>query len=927
MSDDENELEKLRLAALQTLKASADVKHRLQHKSMPYNHSPPTWRKFSGQGRGAPRNGQFNGRKTVNTNLISILTLESQANHDSAHPLNDEKQVRLRLDLPQNRYSKTNEIVDSDSKKESSKFSRYDDNSDSDSENSETSDSEDKLVRSSSLEALVQELEYEISGEKPDRTPVNRKPRFKKSKVTILDLNSSGNANDVQSNENTVTDGTDEKLDDALNLFVDCAEDKIEDEPQAPAPPVEPKKPEVQQEMKPRGKNSLKTENKPARKSLLPKPRGYNPRPDHKLPPVNPGIPHQYPPPVYVPILPLPLPYPDYPPVEQRYYNKGHNSHAPLVMRPLSPLRLNHDSRSAPTMAPLSPRSAAFVLQNREIIEKRKRSPRHSYSRSPSPRLRRSKSPRRRSASPKRSSPPKRSKRKSRSPIDRSPKRDIRDRLTLNNNKRVERERPSENSDAPTKNRRDIPAKPQDKVNNKDEKPDPVLEARRRKFEQQNTVKEGIIRLKPADEEPNKNREKNEEEIAHTPDPHVDSSENNEENTPDVDMLETHIDDLFSDEESEDENEGRFKSSSQTKANAPVLKFTSLNKLTDIQNKSLEDASSRNRLGRSRNRRNTKLRRNDRDKERFREREVRLTNSIPNNVRKERVEKKGEKKEVRHDEDPVRQNRETDRKEERKPSIKARLTIKKNDKDDKNDRSDKKREEEKKPEREVTLKDVKVAKANSTTTQVVTEVKVNRIKERPISTRKVAIAVEVKENKDYKPKEDVTVIDDDDEQDVLKKTEAGDLRAQLSRKRAERQIHKSIVSVEHVQSRLLHNALGAVFQKSTKTKRPETAPKDKVPIYQRLGLNDELGIKKTKRKRNSGDQVLCFAYDIYLVNILIPMTRFPLPKTPTQYLAVLAFLAIVLTTLMPRLIKSLCVRLDTSVVQYFAFGRNSLRSL
>lgn len=56
MSDDENELEKLRLAALQTLKASADVKHRLQHKSLPYNHSPPTWRKFSGQGRGAPRN-------------------------------------------------------------------------------------------------------------------------------------------------------------------------------------------------------------------------------------------------------------------------------------------------------------------------------------------------------------------------------------------------------------------------------------------------------------------------------------------------------------------------------------------------------------------------------------------------------------------------------------------------------------------------------------------------------------------------------------------------------------------------------------------------------------------------------------------------------------------------------------------------------
>lgn len=46
-----------------------------------------------------------------------------------------------------------------------------------------------------------------------------------------------------------------------------------------------------------------------------------------------------------------------------------------------SPLTLDADILSTTVAAPLSPRSAAFVLQNREIIERRKR---RSYSRSPS---------------------------------------------------------------------------------------------------------------------------------------------------------------------------------------------------------------------------------------------------------------------------------------------------------------------------------------------------------------------------------------------------------------------------------------------------------------------------------------------------------------------------------------------------------------
>lgn len=53
----------------------------------------------------------------------------------------------------------------------------------------------------------------------------------------------------------------------------------------------------------------------------------------------------------------------------------------PFFERARSPLSINTDSLTTATMAPLSPRSAAFVLQNKAIVERRKRSPRRSYSR------------------------------------------------------------------------------------------------------------------------------------------------------------------------------------------------------------------------------------------------------------------------------------------------------------------------------------------------------------------------------------------------------------------------------------------------------------------------------------------------------------------------------------------------------------------
>lgn len=94
--------------------------------------------------------------------------------------------------------------------------------------------------------------------------------------------------------------------------------------------------------------------------------------------------------PTYVPPPPPVLPY-----YQPTVIPPPYNTLPPLVHyeppvryeRIPSPLPIDTDLLNTTVTAPLSPRSAAFVLQNREIIERRKR---RSYSRSPSPRYRRS---------------------------------------------------------------------------------------------------------------------------------------------------------------------------------------------------------------------------------------------------------------------------------------------------------------------------------------------------------------------------------------------------------------------------------------------------------------------------------------------------------------------------------------------------------
>lgn len=80
---------------------------------------------------------------------------------------------------------------------------------------------------------------------------------------------------------------------------------------------------------------------------------------------------------------------------------------------------------------------------------------------------------------------------------------------------------------------------------------DPVLEARKKKFESNELkIKEGVIRLKPKNDEQQQQQqqeEEEEEECVLVMDEEVD------------DVIDVSVDDLFSDEETDNENEGRFK--------------------------------------------------------------------------------------------------------------------------------------------------------------------------------------------------------------------------------------------------------------------------------------------------------------------------------------------------------------------------------
>lgn len=297
-------------------------------------------------------------------------------------------------------------------------------------------------------------------------------------------------------------------------------------------------------------------------------------------------------------------------------FNAPPNAYAHLQINCGPPLPM-HNEFPPISMAPLSPRSAAFVMQNQEIIERRKKSPRR-YSRSPSPNyptspdyrgVTRQISPdyyKHRSLSPRSRSPFSKASRRSpgkdkrpllkhrRSPIKeraRSPRRSplkdrrspvkdrrspLKDCKSPVKDRRSPRRSPARRKSpvASVKNRLGMKASPvqnidkEDKPNQTDVIEDPVIEARRRKFESTEIKPEGIIRLKPKSDLFDDTK-------TDSPTIKVESEENQEDDLLD-DIIDVKVEDLFSDEEdSGDENEGRFKAATQ-ESKPSTLPFTKL---------------------------------------------------------------------------------------------------------------------------------------------------------------------------------------------------------------------------------------------------------------------------------------------------------------------------------------------------------------
>lgn len=467
---------------------------------------------------------------------------------------------------------------------QNSKFSRYDnsDNSDSESDSGErdilSDEDELKLERSNSLEALMQELENEIQGDNKmkQQQEGSKKVKIKKVKSKVDDI-----SQNLEIKENSETIIKNEDINDKKVDAGNISNKKLD-------PKFEESQPDGSEKLFQR--QNFKQKRHMMRKfgrhnnQMDPRPKYQNNKMQHGTAPyfqnppylnepyINQNMPYStnY----YNPVNPMPVPMP------------LSNNYVPMPTRPLSPLLINTERTSNIPMAPLSPRSAAFVLQNQKIIERRKKSPRRSYSRSPSPRYRSPTSPRR-SLSPRytnrRSNTPIRkfSKQSSLSPRGRmSPIKDKYNRQItptkyMNKNqspKRQSRETSPNEKKAPVKERlgnrsfSDLlheDSKPQEQVSinpnlesNKPDEPNSnqssVLEARKKKFENEIVQKEGIIRLKKTEMFCEKSPE----------DPKTEDEDMLLEL--DDDVIDTNVDYLFSDEESEDENEGRFKLKTNT---------------------------------------------------------------------------------------------------------------------------------------------------------------------------------------------------------------------------------------------------------------------------------------------------------------------------------------------------------------------------
>ncbi|KAJ8979220.1 hypothetical protein NQ317_011859 [Molorchus minor] len=764
------------------------------------------------------------------------------------------------LTLPQDRYC-GKEKTEEKCVEGTSKFTRYDksDKSESESEEEEEADSSDggspgKLKKSDSLEALMEELDAEIQGKTVTKEVKDVKPKRKiKKKIQTSSETVSTSDSDAKPNEQK-----EEKLESSKTVDIKKTENE--------ASVSQPEKMEVRVD----DKTNEQVQNKSKfddfygpltkrRRSRSPmnrrrgnfRRRGTFQKFTSQPPPHLPFIP---PPPQYNMQM-MPFPNQPFNPMFCPPNVGIMNQPPPFFERPVSPLAINTESLTTATLAPLSPRSAAFVLENKAIIERRKRSPRRSYSRSPSLSPRRSLTPRR---SPRRSITPRRisrsPRRLSRSPLRRrspSPRR----RSLSPRRKNVSRNADTSPKSKPTVRDRlgvksnkteDNKDKPEESSPKKDEKPvDPVLEARRKKFESNEIKKkEGIIRLKPKEDKPKEpspplamstpsqtevsvpapeQETKVKEEIKPDPPKDMDVFEELEKLLNEKDVLlegddielDPKVSDIFSDEESGSDNEGRFKVKEQTSKKPPILPFTKL----------MNGAK----------------------------RATKRSYQIP--WIREGIEtvintKRGGP-ELEHP--TTGTSKENTKEDDRRAS-----TAKKSESQEKAAAKNRKSERhvasvEKRFERKIEIKIKNPSKYERGG-------KSKYSKDGDKSMEKVKRKVEVGkkgEEEDDDEIEPEMVVENDSGDEENSAVSEGDLRAQLSKKRAEK-LHR--IPIEGVSSRLLQSALqGAVFRERKKKSKEQdiTSSDGKLPVYLRLGIANnsdiftETKVKKKSRKRKN----------------------------------------------------------------------------
>lgn len=596
-------------------------------------------------------------RTRTNTNLISIQTIDHNETKEREENVCAEVP---KLVLPQDRYHKPQ--VTSNSLKEtgSNKFDRYDNSDESESDSDEQIIKPARRERKGSLELLMDALENEIN-------VLDGKSDIKAEESVEMNADDANNlpeSENVAVDENNLesskkSDSVIKDVEDTLIISENCSDlvqiDNVCSEETKVVHNEKPLSPSLKPVYKSRSRSPQVSPKRMHNSTTKRKTPSRSPPARQRSPFEN-----QY-----------KSPYRS-PPRKIRYSP----AHYP---RPLSPLALNTEVLNTITMAPLSPRSAAFVLQNRQIIARRQMSPRRSSSRgrslsrsmspkrcklsprrrSRSPRFESSRkcslsprkksvsprpSPKRRSTSPRnyrRRSPNHRSdnkplstarplKRNSHSPLLKHPiHKRLGSRPTSRNvsphydydrktdvaqgNKRKRDSRSLSLSLSPSPDRNyhrrplndttghvDIDHKrPRDRDRRKEspvharnnelnvkveEKPlDPVLEARKRKFEAPMQIeKNGIIKLKTSRaEEQNESKDNNEEMQQREGSENEENYELREEEGAELDegILELNptIDDLWSDDESDNENEGRFKSSTNIQSkHVTVLPFRKL---------------------------------------------------------------------------------------------------------------------------------------------------------------------------------------------------------------------------------------------------------------------------------------------------------------------------------------------------------------